>query len=115
MVLIVCHTEHFSLATGTQTGHWKYVLLFVNASVVAQRERPVQSRVFNGAPEIDNLETLGQQPGNVFLGKVTMNTSDSGLERLVDMGGGSWLAFIWVIPRFAWAAAADGYGFTRSL
>ena len=85
MVLIVCHTEHFSLATGTQTGHWKYVLLFVNASVVAERERPVQSGVFNGTPEIDYLEATREEPRDVDRRKMAVYVCDGRPGRLIDV------------------------------
>lgn len=109
MVLVVCHTERLALAVRAQTRHWENVLLVVNASVVAERERPVQRGVLNRTPEIDNLEAIGEELRDVGRRKMAVYACDRRPGRLVNVGLRDGLALARRVLLVAWRAVPEGW------
>lgn len=61
MVFVVSHAVRLALAVRVDKRHGKRVLLGVHAPVVAECKRPVERRVVDRAPEIDDLESAREE------------------------------------------------------
>ena len=63
----------------------------------------------DGAPEIDDLEAVLEEPGDVRGGEVPVHAGDGRFSGLVNVHSGNGLAGIWGVPDLIWATAADGW------
>lgn len=61
MAFVVFHAVRLALAVRVDKRHGKRVLLGVHAPVVAECKRPVERRVVDRAPEIDDLESAREE------------------------------------------------------
>ncbi len=73
VILVVCHTEDLAFVVGIYECNWENVLLGVNAPVVTQSERPIERGIFDGTPEVNQLEAFLQELRDVGGGKMTMH------------------------------------------
>ena len=76
VIRIVLDTQCFSLTIGIYQRNWKRVTFWVDTSVVAESKRPVNSRLGDGPPEIDNLEPTPQKGWCIGGGKMAMDASN---------------------------------------
>ena len=85
------------------------VLLHIEGVVVAQGEGPFQRGVVDRPPEVDDLETLLEEPCD-FLGReVAVDAGNGCLGRLVDVRLRGWLAGPGRLADLFWIASPDGY------
>jgi hypothetical protein len=108
MVLVVLHTKSFAwFAVGVDERDRNHVVC-ADASVVTQRQRPVEGRVLDGAPEVDDLEALRKQPRHLLGGEMAVHARDGRSRRLVDVHRRYRLAVLGAVVELAWPVAADG-------
>ena len=86
----------------------KRVRFRIDATVVAQSKGPVEGRMRDGAPEINDLEAALEERRDVGGRKVPVDAGDGRFGGLIDMHSDDGLAGLWGIPDLAWAIAADG-------
>ncbi len=98
MILVVCYTERLALAIGIHKRDGEHVLLRVDAAVVAQCERPIQRGMFDGPPEVDDLEALREKLRDVLGGEMAVHARDGRRGRLVDVDLGDGLALVGRCP-----------------
>jgi len=63
----------------------------------------------DGAPEIDDLETVLEERWDVRGGKVPVNAGDGRFGGLVDVHSGDGFAGLWGVSELVRAIAADGW------
>lgn len=85
MFRAVLDTKRLAVSVGIPEGHWHQVLLEVDGSVVTQRERVVERRVIDWAPEVDDLETVLEELGRVGGREVSVHARDGCTGRLIDV------------------------------
>jgi hypothetical protein len=109
MVLVKFHTKRFAFAVGVDERDGDHILLHVDASVVAQRQRPVDGRIFDGAPEVDDLEALRKQLRHLLSGEMAVHARYGRSRGLVDVHPRYRLAGVWaIVTDVAWSVAANG-------
>ena len=104
---VVFDPERFSLAVRIYKSHWERVVLSYTP-VIAQAERPINSRVGDRPPEVDDLETTFKKVWDVGSWEMSVHTRDRGLVGLVDVHLGHWLTAIWTVVNLTWTTAANG-------
>ena len=106
MVRIIPYAERLAFPVRIEEAHRNDVLR-VNASVIAQSQRPVVGRVADGAPEVYDLEALLQQLRNILRWKMAVDTRDSCFAALVDVDAGDWLTGVGFFEDFTGAPTTD--------
>jgi hypothetical protein len=112
VVLIRLHAKSFSFPFRGDTCDGDHVLLYIDTSVVAQRQRPVISRVLNRTPEVDDLEALGKQLRHLLSGEMAVHARNGRCIGLIDVHLRYRLAVVCAID-LAWLAATNGYTMRR--
>lgn len=107
MVGVVLDTERLPISFGVLQCSRDEVRLRVDGTEVAERERVVESRVVNGTPEVDYLESALEERLGVDRRKVPVDSGDRGGGRLVDVYTSNWLAFLRSIIDFSRTAATN--------
>ena len=108
MIWVVLDPERFSLIVRIDKSHWETVVLSYT-SVIAQGQRPIDSRVGNGSPEIDGLETTFKELWNIGGWEMSVHTCDRGLVGLVDVRLGHQLTAIRTVANLAWTTAMNSW------
>lgn len=114
LLRIIHHAHGFALEIRIHQSDRKDVASGVDASVVAETQRPVNCRVRDGAPYIDDLEPTLEK-GFCFIGwEMAPDAGDGRIGGLVDVGLGHGLAPIWGIVNLIGPATADGWNSVNS-
>jgi hypothetical protein len=108
VIWVVFDPERLSLAVRIYKSHREGVVLSYTP-VIAQAQRPVDSRVGDRPPEVDNLETTFKELWDVGSWEMSMHTRDRGLVGLVDVHLGHRLAAIRTVVNLAWTTATNGW------
>ena len=108
MIWVILDPERFSLIVRIDKSHRETVVLSYT-SVIAQGQRPIDSRVGDRSPEIDDLETTSKELWNVGGWEMSVHTRDRGLVGLVDVRLGHWLTAIRAVANLAWTTATNGW------
>ena len=107
MILVVCDTERLAFAVGVYKRNWEHVLLHVHAPVVAECKRPIPRCVFDGSPEVDDLEAIFEELWDISGGEMAVHARNRRWGRLVDMDLRDGLALSHLVLALAWQAAPE--------
>ena len=108
VIWVVFDPERFSLAVRIYESHWEGVVLSYTP-VIAQAERPVDSRVGDRPPEVNDLETPFKELWDVGGWEMSMHTRDRGIVGLVDVHLSHRLTAIRTVVNLAWTTATNGW------
>ena len=73
VILVVPYPHHLSLVIRKDQCDRKRVRLRIDAVIVAQRKGPVESRMRDGPPEVDDLEAMLEELGDIGGRKVPLH------------------------------------------
>ena len=106
---IIFDHERFSFAVGIDKSR-REIILLIYTPIIAQAQRPVDSRVGDGPPQVNDLETIFKQLRDVRRRKMSANTLDRRVFGLIDVNLGQRLTLIGTNTQLAWATATNGWG-----
>jgi len=106
VIWVIFDQERFSLIVRFYKSHWERIVLSYTP-VIAQAERPIDSRVGDRPPEVDDLETTFKELWDVGSWEMSVHTLDSGLVGLVGVHLGHRLT--WTVFNLAWTTATNGW------
>jgi len=111
VIWVVFDPERFSFTVRVRIDKccWEKITL-IYAPVIAQTQRPVDSRIGDGPPEVDYLEATFKELWDIGGREMSVNTRDRGLVGLVNVHLGHWLTPIGAIVKLAWTTATNGWG-----
>ena len=108
VIWVVLDPERFSLIVRIDKSHWETIALSYT-SVIAQGQRPIDSRVGDRSPEIDDLETTFKELWDIGGWEMSVHTRDRGLVGLIDVRLGHRLTAIRTVAHLAWTTATNGW------
>jgi hypothetical protein len=108
VIWVVFYPERFSLMGWIYKSHWERVVLSYTP-IIAQAQRPVDSRVGDRSPKVQDLETTFKELWDVGSWEMSVHTLDRGLVGLVDMHLGHRLTAIRTVVNFAWTTTTNGW------
>ena len=76
MIWVVFDSERFSLALRIDKCRWE-IIVRIYTPVIAQSQRPVDSGVGDGPPEVDDLEATFEELWDIGGREMSVNTRDS--------------------------------------
>ena len=85
VILVVTNIHRFRLVIRVDQRNRKRVRLGIDAAIVAQRKGQVESWMRDGAPEIDDLEAVLEECGDLRSGEVPVHAGDGPFGGLVDV------------------------------
>jgi hypothetical protein len=109
VIWVVLYPERFSLAVRIDECRWEIIVLIYTPEI-AQTQRPVDSRVGDGPPEVDDLEATFKKFWDISGREMSVKTCDRGLVALVDVHMDHRLTPIRSIVELAWTTATNGWG-----
>ena len=110
VIWVVFDPECFSPAVGVRKDECRWEIIALSYTpIIAQAQRPVDSRVGDGPPEIEDLEATFKEFWHIGGWEMSVNTRERGLVALVEMHLGHRLAPIGTIVRLAWTTATNGW------
>ena len=109
MIGVIFDHERFSLVVRIDKSR-REIIFLIYAPVIAQAQRPVDSRVGNGPPQVNDLEAILEELRDVSGWKMSANTLDRRLVGLIDVNLGHRLTFIGTNIQLVWGMATNGWG-----
>ena len=108
VIWVIFDPESFSFAVGIDERCGEVISLIYTPEI-AQAQRPINSRVGDGPPQVNDLEAIFKELRDIGGRKTSVNTLDRGLVGLVDMYLDHWLTPIGTIVELAWTTATNGW------
>jgi len=103
--LIILDSKRFTFTVRENKSYWKCVPFDINASMIAEGQRPIYGRVCDGPPEVDDLEASFKEFLSIGGGEMSVDSRDGGGGGLIDMNSCSWLTKISRVGHSRTAAA----------